>query len=178
MDFGIYEWALIIFIISVIIIVVSRRKDGYLPDFYMNIGFMSFLVFLTFIFSAISNKGWYYNCTNTPIPYETAYEKSDELFINEQKTQKNGVKGNIKKCSYLFKHDVVMETKAPINEVVYIGTKARPEPQVTTPHYYQPSYNYNNNDELSGGAICRDGSRSYSAGRGTCSHHGGVAQWL
>ena len=28
-------------------------------------------------------------------------------------------------------------------------------------------------------AICRDGSESYSAHRsGTCSHHGGVAQWL
>lgn len=29
-----------------------------------------------------------------------------------------------------------------------------------------------------GGAICRDGWRSYSTGRGTCSHHGGVAYWL
>ena len=28
-------------------------------------------------------------------------------------------------------------------------------------------------------AICRDGTYSYSANRrGTCSHHGGVAQWL
>jgi hypothetical protein len=28
------------------------------------------------------------------------------------------------------------------------------------------------------GAICRDGSRSNATGRGACSHHGGVAQWL
>lgn len=28
------------------------------------------------------------------------------------------------------------------------------------------------------GAICNDGSRSYSTGRGTCSHHGGVNYWL
>ncbi len=28
------------------------------------------------------------------------------------------------------------------------------------------------------GAICRDGWRSYSTGRGTCSHHGGVSYWL
>ena len=28
------------------------------------------------------------------------------------------------------------------------------------------------------GAICRDGSRSSATGRGACSHHGGVAQWL
>lgn len=28
------------------------------------------------------------------------------------------------------------------------------------------------------GAICYDGTRSYSTGRGTCSHHGGVDYWL
>lgn len=28
------------------------------------------------------------------------------------------------------------------------------------------------------GAICRDGSRSSATGRGACSHHGGVAQWV
>ena len=33
-------------------------------------------------------------------------------------------------------------------------------------------------DEETGGAICRDGTRSYSVGRGTCSWHGGVAEWL
>lgn len=28
------------------------------------------------------------------------------------------------------------------------------------------------------GATCRDGSRSRATGRGACSHHGGVEQWL
>lgn len=28
------------------------------------------------------------------------------------------------------------------------------------------------------GAICKDGTRSYSTGRGTCSHHGGVRTWI
>ncbi len=28
------------------------------------------------------------------------------------------------------------------------------------------------------GAICRDGTQSGATGRGACSHHGGVAQWL
>src|SRR5260370_5464908 len=28
------------------------------------------------------------------------------------------------------------------------------------------------------GARCSDGWRSYSSGRGTCSHHGGVAHWI
>ncbi|HUC83319.1 MAG TPA: hypothetical protein VMR70_20580 [Flavisolibacter sp.] len=28
------------------------------------------------------------------------------------------------------------------------------------------------------GAICCDGTRSYATGRGACSHHGGVREWL
>ena len=32
--------------------------------------------------------------------------------------------------------------------------------------------------EVRVGAICRDGTRSYATGRGACSHHGGVSQWL
>lgn len=28
------------------------------------------------------------------------------------------------------------------------------------------------------GAICNDGTRSYSTGSGTCSHHGGVNYWI
>lgn len=28
------------------------------------------------------------------------------------------------------------------------------------------------------GAICRDGHRSYSTGRGTCSWHGGIDHWV
>lgn len=31
---------------------------------------------------------------------------------------------------------------------------------------------------LSAGAVCDDGWRSHSAGRGTCSGHGGVAYWV
>ena len=27
-------------------------------------------------------------------------------------------------------------------------------------------------------AICNDGTYSYGSGSGTCSHHGGVRQWL
>lgn len=48
--------------------------------------------------------------------------------------------------------------------------------------YYYPSLDYEADDYSDPGlpsAICRDGTLSYSAHRrGTCSHHGGVAQWL
>ena len=37
---------------------------------------------------------------------------------------------------------------------------------------------YNRNLRKSNGAICRDGSKSASQGRGTCSHHGGVSYYF
>jgi hypothetical protein len=55
----------------------------------------------------------------------------------------------------------------PVDRVIHIGVK-EPEPvfeAVEVPQYQ-------------GGAICNDGWRSYSTGRGTCSWHGGVAYYL
>ena len=43
-------------------------------------------------------------------------------------------------------------------------------------HTYTPTTNTNRSYRT--GAICMDGWRSYSTGRGTCSHHGGVDYWL
>ena len=36
----------------------------------------------------------------------------------------------------------------------------------------------NNGSRYRVGAICRDGTQSSATGRGACSHHGGVAQWI
>lgn len=49
---------------------------------------------------------------------------------------------------------------------------------------YQSTNSYNNQQTKSNysarrtGAICRDGTRSYATGRGACSHHGGVSEWI
>jgi antitoxin component YwqK of YwqJK toxin-antitoxin module len=47
-------------------------------------------------------------------------------------------------------------------------------------HYYDEEGDYKLTEFIQYriGAICNDGSRSYSTGRGTCSHHGGVNYWL
>lgn len=47
----------------------------------------------------------------------------------------------------------------------------------TPPRSYQP-YTSPSYDNYGPSALCRDGTYSYSTGRGTCSWHGGVAQWL
>ncbi|MFN8355259.1 MAG: hypothetical protein U0Y10_12465 [Spirosomataceae bacterium] len=48
--------------------------------------------------------------------------------------------------------------------------------------YNSNSRRYNNNSNTNNsrrvGAICCDGTRSDATGRGACSHHGGVCQWL
>lgn len=40
------------------------------------------------------------------------------------------------------------------------------------------SYSIDENRNLRVGAICKDGTTSEATGRGACSHHGGVREWL
>lgn len=62
-------------------------------------------------------------------------------------------------------NSAVLHTTAQEFTVIYL---AAPEPVVQAPAYQAPQ----------GGAVCRDGSRSYSTGSGTCSWHGGVSYYL
>lgn len=87
-----------------------------------------------------------------------------------------------------------VRTVEPTNKVIAIGTYVAPAPQPASPSpsYTQPSGSgdtYVNsagntvespNSNPSGAtALCRDGTYSHSQSRrGTCSRHGGVAQWL
>jgi hypothetical protein len=58
-------------------------------------------------------------------------------------------------------------TTKPVNKQIKVGTYVAPVVQqpVATPRYRV-------------GATCNDGSHSSATGRGACSHHGGVRQWL
>lgn len=80
----------------------------------------------------------------------------------------------------------VETTQVPIDRIVVEGTYVAPAPTYTS---CQNGTYVNSAGQTvcrpsatnTGGAtaICRDGSYSYSRSRrGTCSHHGGVAQWL
>jgi len=52
--------------------------------------------------------------------------------------------------------------------------------QNTSPSTYEPAQHktIKKSSSVRVGAICCDGTRSYAIGRGACSHHGGVCQWL
>ena len=52
----------------------------------------------------------------------------------------------------------------PVNHVIVRTPKPAPQP------IQQQRYRV--------GAICRDGWQSHATGRGACSHHGGVSEWL
>lgn len=81
-----------------------------------------------------------------------------------------GTNGSVRVCSK--QNGKIIHTKTQITAATptYMYTGTKPETPAILPKYRAPT--------VQGGAICRDGTRSYSTGRGTCSWHGGVAEWL
>ena len=118
-------------------------------------------------------------CSYEEISYETLPEKEIDsgektTFFesdNGKKTREldsegsDGTKRVCKKADKVVSETVTKEPKPTTYKVyTYKYTPSRP---------YAPAYsNYGPS------AICGDGTYSYSSGRGTCSWHGGVAQWL
>ena len=118
------------------------------------------------------------------IPYEVSYQTSDLLLEGEQRTISEGVNGEKtirykvtrKLCTGKeLKKEQVSENidKVAKNEIVIRGTGSASSTSPTSST--TPTYN---TDNYGSGAICNDGTRSYSTGRGTCSHHDGVYKWL
>lgn len=89
----------------------------------------------------------------------------------------NGERKNTYKVTYRGNDEINRElissevTKQPVENITTVGTYVYVAPQVSSP---KTSITSNGRT----GAICHDGSRSSATGRGACSHHGGVAQWL
>lgn len=129
--------------------------------FYI-IGFFGFTGFVWGLF----NQNPPDVCQTISVPFE--HQNVDDSNIDKGQTQvtTTGVQGERKVCKNSANVETSnVVTKAPITEVTHVGTK---EP-VYQP-YVAPQYE--------GGAICNDGWRSYSTGRGTCSHHGGIDYYL
>lgn len=76
-------------------------------------------------------------------------------------------------------------TTEPTNKIVALGTYEKPALNCPNGTYTNSAGNvvcspYESNSAPAGAtAQCRDGTYSFSQSRsGTCSHHGGVAEWL
>lgn len=137
--------------------------------------------------------------TSSTIPYKTVYEDSDSVAKDETKVSQQGQVGE-KEIEYrVFKkiiggdevsREKISETviAEPTDEVILNGTDLVLKIKKSSPNwicdendeceYIGEEEEYYEDDDYGSGAICTDGWRSYSTGRGTCSRHGGVAQWL
>jgi hypothetical protein len=105
-------------------------------------------------------------CNNTQVQYAEVPIEDANTLKGMDYVKLEGKGGTEQVCSVHGK-DISRQTVAlPVTQIKYIGVK---EPVIYTP----PVNTYNG-----GGAICADGTRSYSTGRGTCSWHGGVSYWL
>jgi hypothetical protein len=128
------------------------------------------------------------------IAFETIYENDatlDKGKTSVKQTGKNGSKLFRYKVTYTDGVETARETVsetttlAPTNKIILNGTKITPV-VTEVPDNSKTYINVDGNEIKSPGsdpsgatAKCRDGSYSYSQHRsGTCSGHGGVANWL
>lgn len=135
--------------------------------------------------------------TTRNIPFETQYVNDNSLAQGTTRVTQDGVNG-VETTFYIVTYTDGVETsreitgtevtRQPVAQIVARGTYVAPQVP-TTPNCANGTYvNSAGNtvcrpvqsDTRPAGATarCGDGSYSYSQSRrGTCSHHGGVAQW-
>lgn len=109
----------------------------------------------------------YSDCRTEEIPFETQYEGETGQYGYTEAVKQQGVVGVRKICKpnkpgHTDKVDVITR---PVAHIIVRTPKPAPQPVQQQSHYRV-------------GAICRDGWQSNATGRGACSHHGGVAEWL
>lgn len=130
--------------------------------------------------------------SNTEIPFETTTTSDPSLEKGQTRVVAEGSNG-IKTTTYRVTYTDGVETertvidteitKQPVTKVVANGTYVAPQASCQNGSYVntagQTVCRPSSNNTGGATAICKDGSYSYSQSRrGTCSSHGGVAQWL
>lgn len=132
----------------------------------------------------------YYEKCTTSMPYcmkdriITVDCKSKKFIIEMESTRKDGKivketvfekdKVKIKKASSSAIISKLINKYCQSSPTIDIPSNIAPHKKEGKPSYYIPP----NNPSLNYKAVCKDGTYSYSTGRGTCSHHGGVSRYL
>jgi len=154
---------------------LSSKSDDVIDNTIKVIGTLIVAIVVGIIATIAINGVWgsTLGCNTEVIEYEievVRYEGTSELNKKDYVT-KPGRDGELQVCHDLFGTKTrTTTTKQPVaQEVVRYQYRAQQTPSYTPPVIVQPQ---------GGGAICNDGTRSYSTGRGTCSWHGGVNYWL
>ena len=118
----------------------------------------------------------YTDCSTEEIPFETHYEGESGTHGYTDSIKQQGKPGAKQICKpskpgYENKTTVITQ---PVTHIIVRTPKPAPAPQPTPQPITQPEHH----TSYRTGAICRDGRQSSATGRGACSHHGGVSEWL
>lgn len=145
-------------------------------------------------------------CNNEDLGYESRIEHTDLIPRGEEVIVQQGKDGTTKVCYDDNDDELTREVDVkPTEQITVVGDGDIPEgavsefgdsdyidnwslsdgkitrnftQEVTTAYYKELREEAVSEYYERSGAICRDGTRSYSTGRGTCSWHGGVDYWL
>lgn len=133
------------------------------------------------------------------VPFQTIKKDDDTLEIGKTKTIQNGIDGTkefIYEVTYTdeieTKRELISEEakKEAVDKIVAFGTKKKITPTSSSSLAVSCGEDYYENvdgncvhrpssEPTGASAKCKDGTYSYSQHRrGTCSSHGGVAEWL
>lgn len=111
-------------------------------------------------------------CDTIDIPFEKIIKDDPNITPSNSYTQTRGQNGKSTICENghgSVASEEILQAKT--DEIRINGTYVSPPPKpIQLPEYYTAP--------TEGGAICNDGTRSYSTGRGTCSWHGGIDYYL
>lgn len=119
----------------------------------------------------------------TVIPKGTAVTIDEDCDCKWVPVEYNGYVGYIS-TRYLSSRPV--NTRRTTRQISYSSRHSSSARRTSSPRYYTNTYGervqsptYYSSTPSGATALCNDGSYSFSRSRrGTCSHHGGVSQWL
>lgn len=110
------------------------------------------------------------------------FNKSNKISNAENENTKNDFYSTKNSSNYKSSNNSNYYNSYKTQQNYYPTYNSNSQSDYTSEYEYveYDDYEYENSDEgkVRVGAICNDGTRSYSTGSGTCSHHGGVAYWI
>ena len=116
--------------------------------------------------------------------YHKKYDFGRSKLPGEYISPKTGTKYHVEDCRYLSQSKIAIELKDAIEQgyepckVCHPSTAVIDSLQKQNSYKPRPPTKSTTTQNIRVGCVCNDGTRSTATGRGACSHHGGVKDWL
>lgn len=117
------------------------------------------------------------DCQTEVIEHKTVRVDDHDRLISIDQVKTTGFDGWHETCKNRLGNTIKDERKEPVDEVILVGKKIQVNPSPVIPTH-SSAYATPNYGGYRVGAWCDDGTWSNATGRGACSHHGGVAEWV